>query len=174
MKETRIATFGSGCFWCTEAVFEKIPGVMDVVSGYSGGTVEKPSYRQVSSGKTGHAEVCRITYDPQEVSYAELLDIFWHSHDPTTMDRQGADVGSQYRSVIFYHDEEQRKIAEKSLREMDASGTYPKPIVTAIEAAGPFYPAEDYHQDYFRNNPNAPYCVFVIKPKLDKLDKTLN
>ncbi len=174
MQETNIATFGSGCFWCTEAVFEKIPGVLDVVSGYSGGTVEDPTYRQVSSGKTGHAEVCRITFDPEKVTYAELLDVFWHSHDPTTMNRQGADVGSQYRSVIFYHDDEQRKTAEKSRAALDASGTYPDPVVTAIEPAGPFYQAEDYHQDYFRNNPNAPYCVFVIKPKLDKLDKSLN
>ncbi|MFC2098236.1 peptide-methionine (S)-S-oxide reductase MsrA [Bacteroidota bacterium] len=163
-----IATFGSGCFWCTEAVFERLEGVEKVVSGYSGGTVKNPSYKEISKGKTGHAEVCQIHYDPDIIGYDELLDVFWSTHDPTTLNRQGADVGTQYRSVIFYHSEEQKRMAEESLAAMENSGTYKDPIVTEVTGFTSFYEAEDYHQDYFLNNPNQPYCTFVVKPKVDK------
>jgi peptide-methionine (S)-S-oxide reductase len=166
-KDT-VATFGTGCFWCTEAVFERLEGVTKVLSGYSGGDVKNPSYREVCNGRTGHAEVCQIYYDPELISYGELLDVFWHTHDPTTLNRQGNDVGTQYRSVIFYHSEEQKRLAEKSKAEMNASGTFDDPIVTEIAAFSNFYQAEDYHQDYFNNNPNQPYCTFIVKPKVDK------
>lgn len=168
--EPKVATFGGGCFWCVEAVFQEVPGVLSVESGYEGGDVADPTYREVSSGKTGHAEVARITYDPATVDYEQLLDVFWHAHDPTQLNRQGADVGTQYRSVIFYHDEEQKTVAEASRDQLAASGTYSKPIVTEIVASQTFYPAEDYHQDYYRNNPDATYSRFVIEPKLQKLD----
>ena len=161
------AVFGAGCFWCVEAVFERMDGVIAVDAGYAGGTVPNPTYEQVCSGKTGHAEVAEITYDPSKVSYEQLLEMFWKAHDPTTLNRQGADVGEQYRSVIFYRNEQQKKAAELSLRE--AQKNFSSPIVTVIEPLKTFYRAENYHQDYFRNNPNAPYCRFVIKPKLDKL-----
>ncbi len=167
-QKDSIATFGSGCFWCTEAVFERLEGVEKVVSGYSGGTVKNPSYREVSTGGTGHAEVCRIYYNPNIISYEELLDVFWHTHDPTTLNRQGNDVGTQYRSVIFYHSEEQRRLAEASRAAVDASGTFSDPIVTEITAFSNFYKAEDYHQDYFENNPDQPYCTFIVRPKVDK------
>ena len=167
-KEYEVATFGSGCFWCTEAVFERLDGVDRVVSGYSGGHVKKPSYKEVTSGQTGHAEVCQIFFDPRVISYEELLDVFWHSHDPTTWNRQGNDHGPQYRSVIFYHDAEQQKLAEDSKKQMAVSGTFSDPIVTEINAFTDFYKAEDYHQDYFENNPNQPYCTFIIKPKVEK------
>jgi peptide-methionine (S)-S-oxide reductase len=163
-----LATFGSGCFWCTEAVFERLEGVDKVVSGYSGGHVKHPSYKEVTTGRTGHAEVCQIHFDPALITYEELLDVFWHTHDPTTLNRQGNDRGPQYRSVIFYHDAEQQRLAEASKREMDASGTFKDPIVTEITAFEEFYIAEDYHQDYFANNPNQPYCTFVVKPKVEK------
>lgn len=163
-----VATFGSGCFWCTEAVFESLDGVEEVISGYSGGTEPDPTYKAISSGKTRYAEVCRIRFNPSIISFEELLDVFWHTHDPTTLNRQGNDVGPQYRSVIFCHSEEQRRIAEKSRSEMDASGTYKDPIVTEIAEYSNFYEAEEYHQDYFRNNPNQPYCSFVVRPKVDK------
>ncbi len=169
MGQLAQATFGSGCFWCTEAVFERVEGVVNVVSGYSGGDKKNPSYRQVISGKTGHAEVCRIEYDPEVVTYAALLDVFWKSHDPTTPNRQGADVGTQYRSLILYSDEDQRQDAEASRAAQDASGDFRRPLVTQVQPLTEFYPAEDYHQDYFRKNPNAAYCTFVIKPKLKKL-----
>ena len=169
MGQLAQATFGSGCFWCTEAVFERVEGVVNVVSGYSGGDKKNPSYRQVISGKTGHAEVCRIEYDPDVVTYAALLDVFWKSHDPTTLNRQGADVGTQYRSLILYSDEDQRQVAEASRAAQDASGDFRRPLVTQVQPLTEFYPAEDYHQDYFRKNPNAAYCTFVIKPKLKKL-----
>lgn len=162
------ATFGGGCFWCTEAVFERLDGVVDVVSGYAGGDVENPGYREVSAGTTGHAEVVQITYDPETISYEELLRMHWKSHDPTTLNRQGADVGTQYRSIILFHNDEQKRIAEKSRKA--AQEQFREPIVTEIEPLETFYPAEDYHQDYYRKNPQAGYCQFVIAPKLDKLN----
>ena len=163
-----IATFGSGCFWCTEAVFERLEGVDKVISGYSGGEVKNPSYREVTTGRTGHAEVCQIFYDPEVISYEELLDVFWHTHDPTTLNRQGNDVGTQYRSAIFYHNEDQKRLAAESKAAMDASGTFDDPVVTEITEFTAFFEAEDYHQDYFENNPNQPYCTYVVKPKINK------
>lgn len=165
------ATFGSGCFWCTEAVFQQLKGVSSVVSGYAGGHVENPTYQQVCTGRTGHAEVCQIQFDPEQISFEELLEVFFNTHDPTTLNRQGNDVGSQYRSVIFYHDEEQRKIAEKVKAELDKSGTLKNPIVTEIVPFENFYKAEDYHQNYYRSNPGEGYCRLVISPKLDKFEK---
>jgi peptide-methionine (S)-S-oxide reductase len=165
------ATFGSGCFWCTEAVFERLEGVESVVSGYSGGRSKNPGYLEVSSGATGHAEVVQITYDSAAVSYAELLEVFWALHDPTTLNQQGADRGTQYRSVIFYHNDVQRKLAEFYKRKLDAAGIYSNRIVTEIAPFAGFYPAEDYHQDYFAANQRLPYCRAVIAPKIDKLKK---
>ncbi len=170
-KNQDVATFGAGCFWCVEAIFQDLKGVTDVVSGYSGGQVKNPTYAEVCTGNTGHAEVCQIHFDPQIISYKELLNVFWRTHDPTTLNRQGADVGTQYRSVIFYHNEEQRKLAEESKRETDRSGLYKKPLVTEITAFEQFYPAEEYHQDYFNQNPNQPYCQFNIDPKVKKFRK---
>ncbi len=167
MAQREEATFGAGCFWCVEAVFERLEGVESVVAGYAGGSVAHPTYEQVCTGKTGHAEVARITYDPAKLSYEQLLATFWKAHDPTTLDRQGADTGPQYRSVVFYHDERQRAAAEQSKAE--AQARFADPIVTAIEPLRNFSAAEDYHQDYYRNHQNAPYCVFVIAPKLKKL-----
>ena len=160
------AVFGCGCFWCTEAIFLKVRGVNSVVSGYAGGKVEKPSYERVSMGTTGHAEVIKIEFDPTVISYEELLDIFWHVHDPTTLNRQGADVGTQYRSIILYTTEEQRRTAEKSLSNMNKSGEFSKPIITEIKPLEHFYDAESYHQNYFENNSLNPYCQVVIAPKL--------
>ncbi|MFW9806628.1 MAG: peptide-methionine (S)-S-oxide reductase MsrA [Candidatus Thorarchaeota archaeon] len=165
------ATFGSGCFWCTEAVFQQLKGVSSVVSGYSGGHVESPTYQQVCTGRTGHAEVCQIQFDPEQISYDELLEVFFNTHDPTTSNRQGNDVGTQYRSVIFYHSEEQRKTAERVKTELDDTGTWKNPIVTEIVPFEQFYKAEDYHQNYFRNNPNEGYCRLIIAPKLNKFEK---
>jgi peptide-methionine (S)-S-oxide reductase len=162
------ATFGGGCFWCTEAVFKELRGVQSVVSGYSGGQTANPSYEEVCSGRTGHAEVTQITYDPAQVSYRELLEVFFKTHDPTTLNRQGHDVGTQYRSVVFYHNEEQRQAAEAFKRELDQSGAFASPIVTEISPLRTFYSAEDYHQDYFRRNPAQAYCAAVIRPKVDK------
>jgi peptide-methionine (S)-S-oxide reductase len=166
---TELATFGAGCFWCVEAVFDQLEGVEQVVSGYMGGAVENPSYREVCTGETGHAEVVQLTYDPARISYGELLDWFWRLHDPTTLDRQGADIGTQYRSAIFHHSDAQRQTAERSLAEADASGAFDDPIVTEISAASTFYPAEDHHQDYYAQNRAAGYCQMVIRPKLKKL-----
>lgn len=166
-----IATFGNGCFWCTEAVFQELEGVVKVESGYSGGQVENPTYKQVCTGATGHAEVLRITYDPKVITYDELLEVFWATHDPTTLNRQGNDVGTQYRSVIFYHNDEQKQLAEKYLKELDASGAYDRPIVTQIEPIKNYYPAEDYHQNYFENNGGEPYCRYVVAPKVEKFRK---
>ncbi len=163
------AVFGGGCFWCLEAVFEDVRGVEDVVSGYAGGSVENPTYEQVCSGSTGHAEVVRITYDPNVVSYKDLLDIFWKIHDPTTLNRQGADVGTQYRSVIFYENESQKETAQKSKEE--AQKHFSDPIVTQIEPLDKFWPAEEYHQDYFRRNPYQGYCQAVVAPKVDKFKR---
>lgn len=161
------ATFGAGCFWCVEAVFERLDGVQSVVSGYAGGTKEHPTYEEVCSGRIGHAEVAQITFDPAKISYDQLLGLFWKSHDPTTLNRQGADVGTQYRSVIFYHNEQQKTAAEQSKKQ--AQSMFADPIVTEIQPLTTFYEAENYHQDYYRNNANAPYCSMVIKPKLEKL-----
>lgn len=165
------ATFGAGCFWCVEAVFEELKGVKSVVAGYAGGHVKDPTYREVTTGTTGHAEVTRITYDPSVVTYDQLLTVLWHTHNPTTKNRQGPDVGPQYRSVIFYHNDEQKEIAEKSLKETDASGLWEDPIVTEIQPLSNYSEAENYHQDYYENNPNAGYCQVVIAPKLKKFRK---
>lgn len=165
--QTEIAVFGSGCFWCTEAVFEHVPGVRKVTSGYTGGHVDNPTYKQVCEGDTGHAEVTRIEFDPAVVSYARLLEIFFESHDPTTLNRQGADEGTQYRSAVFYTSDAQKAAAEAG--KQAAQKGFDDPIVTEITPLGKFYDAEDYHQDYFKNNPNAGYCSFVIKPKVKKL-----
>ena len=164
---TELATFGAGCFWCVEAVFERLDGVKSVTSGYAGGKKENPTYDEVCGGKTGHAEVIQIEFVPKIVSYAELLDLFWRAHDPTTLNRQGADAGTQYRSVIFYHNDAQKLAAEQSKKE--AAKDFRDPIVTEIAPFTRFHHAEKYHQDYFRNNPRVPYCTFVIRPKLEKL-----
>jgi peptide-methionine (S)-S-oxide reductase len=171
--EARLAktTFGGGCFWCTEAFFLRLQGVESVISGYSGGHVKNPTYREVCNGETGHAEVIQITYNPQLVSFDELLEVFWKTHDPTTLNRQGNDYGPQYRSVVFYHDEEQRKIAEEYKEKLDASGAFRAPIVTEISPFTEFYAAEDYHQQYFDLNPDQMYCRMVIGPKLEKFRK---
>jgi peptide-methionine (S)-S-oxide reductase len=166
----QLATFGGGCFWCTEAVFERLDGVKSVVSGYEGGQVSHPTYKQVCSGDTGHAEVIRIEFDPDQITFKDLLDVFWQAHDPTTLNRQGNDAGTQYRSVIYFHNDTQKAEAEQS--KLSAAGQFKKPIVTEIAQTSTFYPAEDYHQDYFRNNPNVPYCAFVIAPKVNKLKKS--
>lgn len=166
-----LATFGSGCFWCTEAVFQRIKGVEKVTSGYAGGHVKNPTYRQVCGGQTGHAEALQVEYDPAQISYPELLEIFWKTHDPTTRDRQGNDVGPQYRSVIFYHNEEQKRLAEEYKQKLDAAGIWEDPIVTEISPFTNFYPAEDYHQNYYNENPYQPYCTFNIRPKVEKLEK---
>jgi len=165
------ATFGGGCFWCVEAVYQNLKGVTRVISGYAGGSVANPTYQQVCGGATGHAEVAQITFDPAIISYEDLLYIFWRTHDPTTLNRQGNDVGTQYRSVIFYHDEEQRATAEKSKSETDASDLWAQAIVTEISALPDFYPAEAYHQDYYRLNGSQPYCRLIIDPKMQKLRK---
>ena len=171
MDSLQTATFGSGCFWCTEAIFERVNGVVKVESGYSGGTVENPTYQEVCTGTTGHAEVTQITYDPSVILFDELLEIFWKTHDPTTLNKQGNDVGTQYRSVIFYHNEEQKELAEKYKSELDKSGSWDNPIVTEISPFKNFYSAEGYHQDYYENNPNQGYCAFVIAPKVEKFEK---
>ncbi|MCU0395345.1 MAG: peptide-methionine (S)-S-oxide reductase MsrA [Chitinophagaceae bacterium] len=165
------ATLGSGCFWCTEAIFQELKGVLKVTSGYSGGHVPNPTYEQVCSKTTGHAEVTQIVFNPEVISFDELLEVFWQTHDPTTPNRQGADEGPQYRSAIFYHNEEQREKAERYKKELDASGAFAAPIVTEISAFKKFYPAEDYHQNFYTNNPNYGYCSYVIRPKLDKFQK---
>jgi peptide-methionine (S)-S-oxide reductase len=168
---TEIAIFGTGCFWCTEAVMESLEGVKKVVSGYSGGHDPNPNYKAVCTGTTGHAECVEVTYDPKVISYADLLEAFFRSHDPTSLNRQGNDVGTQYRSVIFYNSDEQKQLAETAKAELDKSGAYSNPIVTEITKFQKFYPAEDYHQNYFANNPDQGYCAFVIAPKLDKFKK---
>lgn len=165
------ATFGMGCFWCTEAVFQRLNGVTNVRSGYEGGQVVNPSYDDVCTGTTGHAEVIEMQYDPAKISFEELLEIFWKTHDPTTLNRQGADVGTQYRSVVFYHNEQQKALAEKYKALLNKENAFGKPVVTTIEKAQPFYVAENYHQDYFRRNGEQPYCRLVILPKIEKLEK---
>jgi peptide-methionine (S)-S-oxide reductase len=169
MMATETATFGGGCFWCTEAVFQRLQGVQKVVSGYAGGHVVNPSYEQVCSKTTGHAEVIQVDYNPEEISFSELLEVFWATHDPTTLNRQGNDSGPQYRSVIFYHDPEQKAQAEASLAE--AQTDFKDKIVTEIAPLDKFYAAENYHQNYFDQNPNQPYCSFVVGPKVDKFKK---
>jgi peptide-methionine (S)-S-oxide reductase len=168
---TDLAILGGGCFWCLEAVFDRLDGVQSVESGYMGGTVENPGYRQVCSGATGHVEVVRVTFDPQELSFRDLLEVFFAIHDPTTVDRQGNDVGTQYRSVIFYTSEEQRRTAEQVIAELNASRQWPNPIVTSVEPAQKFFMAEDYHQEYYANNSNQPYCQFVVAPKVKKFQE---
>jgi len=170
-KKLETATLGGGCFWCVEAVYLELGGVERVVSGYAGGTVENPSYQQVCTGSTGHAEVVQISYDPEVISYEDVLYVFWRTHDPTTLNRQGADVGTQYRSVIFYHDEQQKATAEQMIQELDASGKWHDPIVTEVVPLDAFYKAEDYHQEYYQHHQNQPYCRVVIAPKLNKFHK---
>ena len=172
--DLKTATFRSGCFWCTEAIFELVEGVSDVVSGYAAGDTKNPTYKEVTSGTTNHAEVVNITYDPSIVSYLELLEIFWRTHDPTTLNRQGADVGTQYRSIILYHDSEQKRLSEETLKKLDESGAWNSPIVTKIEKLENFYPAEKYHQNYYELNPNNSYCSYVISPKIDKFKKAFS
>jgi peptide-methionine (S)-S-oxide reductase len=168
---TELATFGAGCFWCVEAVYQQLEGVVSVESGYCGGKVDNPTYQQVCSGTTGHAEVCQIRFDPQRVSYDELLEVFWKTHDPTTLNRQGNDVGTQYRSVIFYHTDQQRELAEERKRELNEAGAWDTPIVTDIVPSTVFYKAEDYHQNYYRTNPEQGYCQAVVRPKVEKFRK---
>jgi peptide-methionine (S)-S-oxide reductase len=170
-NQLETATLGGGCFWCVEAVYQDLEGIQQVVSGYAGGAVENPTYQQVCTGATGHAEVVQVTFDPNIISFEDILYVFWRTHDPTTLNRQGADVGTQYRSVILYHNEEQKAIAEKSKRETDASDLWPNPIVTEIAPLGDFYEAEAYHQNYYRTNPHQPYCMMVIDPKVKKFRK---
>ena len=165
------AIFGAGCFWCVEAVFQRLNGVMSVKSGYSGGTVKNPSYKEVCNGTTGHAEVCQIIFDKTKISFAELLEVFWKTHDPTTLNSQGNDFGTQYRSAIFYHTEEQKLLAEKYKKELNEAKAYPNPIVTEITRLSNYYPAEDYHQNYFNQNGSQGYCKFVIQPKVEKFEK---
>ncbi len=167
----QLATLGAGCFWCIDTVLRQLKGVERVISGFSGGNIKNPPYREVVEGRTGHAEVAQISFDSSIISYEEILEIFWQTHDPTTLNRQGADVGSHYRSIVLYHNEEQKNIAEKMKQKLDESGIFDDPIVTEIKAFDAFYPAEDYHQDFYKLNREQPYCTFVIKPKVDKLKR---
>ena len=169
--KTDTATFATGCFWCTEAIFQELKGVLKATSGYSGGQVANPSYEEVCTGTTGHAECLQIIYDPKVITYDELLEVFWEAHDPTSLNRQGNDMGTQYRSAIFYHDAEQKQKAEHYKIELNKSGAYNKPIVTEITAFTKFYPAENYHQDYYNLHGSAPYCSFMIRPKVEKFEK---
>lgn len=171
MANEEIAVLGGGCFWCLEAVYDRLTGVKSVESGYMGGQVENPSYQQVCSGTTGHVEVVRVTFDPDQLTYSDLLEVFFSIHDPTTLNRQGNDVGTQYRSVIFYTSENQRSEAEKMIAELNAAHEWPNPIVTAVEPAAKFFIAEDYHQEYFANNSRQPYCQFVVAPKVRKFQQ---
>ena len=166
-----VATFGTGCFWCTEAIFQELEGVIKVTSGYSGGHVDNPTYKQVCEGTTGHAECLNIEYDSSKISFDELLEVFWQTHNPTTLNRQGNDVGTQYRSVVFYHNEEQKAKAEKYKAELNKSGAWDDPVVTTLEPFVKFYPAESYHDDYYNKNKEQGYCQFVIRPKLEKFEK---
>lgn len=167
-----LATFGGGCFWCIEAVFKRLKGVVSVQSGYSGGSVDNPDYKQVSSGNTGHAEVIQIKFDPQIISFPKILEVFWAAHDPTTLNRQGNDVGTQYRSIIFYHDAEQKQEAQKSINELQNTGKFADKIVTEVLPYKNFYLAEEYHQNFYDSNPNYPYCRLIIEPKIQKLLKS--
>jgi len=169
MEELDSVTLGGGCFWCLEAVYTRLEGVKSVVPGYAGGNVENPSYEQVCTGETSHAEVVKINFDPNKTSFETLLEWFWNCHDPTTLNRQGHDIGTQYRSVIYYENENQKSKANKSKKDADSAGIFENPIVTEIHALDVFYPAEDYHHDYYKNNPDAGYCTYIIRPKLEKL-----
>jgi peptide-methionine (S)-S-oxide reductase len=175
MNSTETATFGTGCFWCTEAIFKELNGVISAMPGYAGGKTPDPTYKEVCSGSTGHAECTQIVYDPSKISYDELLEVFFKVHDPTQLNRQGNDVGTQYRSVIFYHNDEQKRLAEKYKTELDRSGAYDKPIVTQVAPLEKFYPAENYHHDYYElNKDKNPYCSVVVRPKLDKFRKVFH
>ncbi|MBL7917733.1 MAG: peptide-methionine (S)-S-oxide reductase MsrA [Bacteroidia bacterium] len=165
------ATLGAGCFWCVEAVFQRLEGVLSIESGYSGGFVKNPAYREVCNGTTGHAEVCRLTYDKTKISFDEILEVFWKTHDPTTLNRQGNDIGTQYRSVVFYHNDEQKALAEKYKEEINKSGAYDKPIITEISPLTNYYKAEEYHQNYYNQNGQEGYCQYVIQPKVEKFEK---
>ena len=171
MAKSEISTLGGGCFWCVEAVFQRIEGVISVKPGYAGGNIKNPTYKQICTGSTGHAEVAKIEFDPSKITYSQILNVFWQSHDPTTLNRQGNDVGTQYRSVIFFHNESQEEIAKKSKIDADKSGYWDNKIVTEVTLLNNYYDAEDYHDNYYNDNPDQPYCLFVIKPKLDKLEK---
>jgi peptide-methionine (S)-S-oxide reductase len=171
INNVETATLGGGCFWCLEAVYLEVKGITKVVSGFSGGNVKNPAYREVITGRTGHAEVVQLTFDPSVISYREILEIFFHLHDPTTLNRQGADVGTQYRSVIFYHNKDQEKTARQVFGEIEASGLWPNKLVTQVAPLEAFYAAEDYHQNYYARNTNQPYCTYVISPKMQKLRK---
>jgi len=171
MKEIQKATFGAGCFWCVEAVFERLDGVVDVIPGYTGGYKNNPTYREICTGRTGHAEVAQITFDTRIIAFNDLLNMFWKSHDPTTLNKQGNDIGTQYRSAIFYHNNEQKTIAKESKDKVDNSNVFLNPIITEITKLDKFWPAEDYHNNYYNNNMDQPYCRVIIKPKLDKLFK---
>jgi peptide-methionine (S)-S-oxide reductase len=171
MTNQEIAVLGGGCFWCLEAVFDRLQGVQSVESGYMGGQLDNPTYHQVCGGNTGHVEVVRVTFNPQQVSYAEVLNVFFSIHDPTTPNRQGNDVGPQYRSVIFYNSEEQRGQAEQAIAALNSSHTWPQPVVTTVEPAGKFFVAEDYHQEYYINNTSQPYCQFIVAPKVKKFQQ---
>ena len=171
VSRTEVATLGGGCFWCLEAVFDELQGVQGVVSGYSGGTVPAPTYEQVCTGATGHAEVVQVSFDPTVVSFREILEIYFSIHDPTTLNRQGADVGTQYRSVIFYHTPEQKRVAEEVIAQLEEAGIWDDPIVTEVESSSAFYEAEDYHQEYFQRNKGQPYCQVVVAPKVAKFRK---
>jgi peptide-methionine (S)-S-oxide reductase len=168
MATQEIATLGGGCFWCVEAVYQELEGVLSVTSGYMGGRIQNPTYEQVCSGSSGHVEVAQLAFDPAVVSFRDILNVFFTVHDPTSRDRQGNDVGTQYRSAIFYHSEEQKRVAEEAIRELDAEGIWSKPIVTEVRPAEIFYRAEDYHQEYFQNHPNQPYCAYIVAPKVKK------
>ncbi|WP_216616363.1 peptide-methionine (S)-S-oxide reductase MsrA [Marinifilum caeruleilacunae] len=170
-KKMEIASFGAGCFWCVEAIFQELSGVEKVESGYMGGETKNPTYKEICTGETGHAEICQITYDANVISFGDLLEVFWQTHNPTTLNRQGADVGTQYRSAVFYHSDEQKELAMTYKEKLNNSGAWDDPIVTEITPASKFYIAENYHQDYFNNNSNQPYCSFVIKPKMEKFKK---
>jgi peptide-methionine (S)-S-oxide reductase len=165
------ATLGAGCFWCVEAIYQELQGVISVTSGYSGGTIKNPSYREVCTETTGHAEVCQLVYDPKQISFDEILEVFWQIHNPTTLNRQGNDIGTQYRSVIFYHSQEQKRKAGEYINKMNTARVFDNPVVTEIAPFQAFYKAEDYHQEYFNKNPNQPYCQLVIRPKVDKFHK---
>lgn len=174
LSTNSVATLAAGCFWCVEAVFQKLKGVEKVESGYMGGTLKDPSYKDVCTGQTGHAEVCQITYNPNIISYEELLEVFWKTHDPTTLNRQGGDIGTQYRSAVFYHDATQKQIAESIKNDLSQSGAFDAPIVTTFEPVSVFYKAENYHQDYFNLNGTNPYCQMVVKPKVEKFKKVFS
>ncbi|MGI8650857.1 MAG: peptide-methionine (S)-S-oxide reductase MsrA [Rubrobacter sp.] len=170
-QDREVATLGGGCFWCVEAVFDGLRGIESVVSGYSGGHVDDPTYRQVCAGTTGHIEVVQVTYEPEIISFRDVLEVFFATHDPTAWDRQGADVGPQYRSAVLYHDEEQKRVAEETIKDLDSQGIFGGDIVTVVEPFEKFYTAEEYHQDYFKNNPAQPYCQVIIAPKVAKFRK---